>query len=262
MSLTVGEGIDLEAREEKPLFARIVIMYAVAASVNLISRFERIRWRAAVERERELHRQRIEISQTIHDTTAQWAYMIGLGVEGAMELVEESQEALLAKLRLAADLSRSAMWELRHPIDGGQIFRGEELGEVLEAHAGTFTVITSVPAEFVQHGAEPDLPTITRSLLFSIAHNALTNVVRHAAAQRVVIDLDFTDDRLRLSVSDDGAGLPPDYEAKGHGFRNMRADAERMGGGLEVESGGTGDGTGGGTIVTCVIPYPALRGGE
>ncbi len=260
MSLTVGEGIDLEAREEKPLFARIVIMYAVAASVNLISRFERIRWRAAVEREREreLHRQRIEISQTIHDTTAQWAYMIGLGVEGAMELVEESQEALLAKLRLAADLSRSAMWELRHPIDGGQIFRGEELGEVLEAHAGTFTVITSVPAEFVQHGAEPDLPTITRSLLFSIAHNALTNVVRHAAAQRVVIDLDFTDDRLRLSVSDDGAGLPPDYEARGHGFRNMRADAERMGGGLEVQSGGPG----GGTTVTCVIPYPALRGGE
>ena len=258
MSLTVGEGIDLEAREEKPLFARIVIMYAVGASVNLISRFERIRWRAAVERERELHRQRIEISQTIHDTTAQWAYMIGLGVEGAMELVEESQEALKAKLQLAADLSRSAMWELRHPIDGGQIFRGEELGEVLEAHAATFTVITSVPAKFVQHGTEPDLPTITRSLLFSIAHNALTNVVRHAEAQRVVIDLDFTDDRLRLSVSDDGTGLPPDHEARGHGFRNMRADAERMGGGLEVESGGTGSGT----TVTCAIPYPTLKGGE
>ncbi len=257
VSLTVGAGIDLEAREEKPLFVRILVMYAVVASVNLVSRFERIRWRAAVERERELHRQRIEISQTIHDTTAQWAYMIGLGVEGAMELVEESQEALLAKLRLAADLSRSAMWELRHPIDGGQIFRGEELGEVLEAHAGTFTVITSVPAEFVQHGTEPPLPTITRSLLFSIAHNALTNVVRHAGAQRVVIGLDCTDDQLRLSVSDDGIGLPPDHEARGHGFRNMRADAERMGGRLVVESGGAG-----GTTVSCVIPYPTLKGGE
>ena len=71
--------------------------------------------------------------------------MIGLGVEGAMELVDESNEELRAKLRLVADLSRSAMWELRHPIDGGQIFRGEELGEVLEAHAATFTVIASVP---------------------------------------------------------------------------------------------------------------------
>ena len=150
------------------------------------------------------------------------------------------------------------MWELRHPIDGGQIFRGAELGEVLEAHAVTFTVITSVPAEFVQHGTEPDLPTITKSLLFSIAHNALTNVVRHVEAQRVVIDLDCTDHQLRLSVSDDGTGLPPDYEARGHGFRNMWANAERMGGGLGVESGGAE----GGTTVSCVIPYPTLKGGE
>ena len=262
VSLTAGEGLDLEAREEKALFARIAVMYAVVASVNLVSRSERIKKQEAVERERELHRQRIELSQTIHDTTAQWAYMIGLGIEGAMELVEESNEELKAKLRLAADLSRSAMWELRHPIDGGQIFRGEELGEVLEAHAATFTVITSVPAEFVQHGTEPRLSTITRSLLFSIAHNALTNVVRHAQAQRVAIDLDCGEDQLRLSVSDDGNGLPPDYEARGHGFRNMRADAERMGGRLEVESGGTEGGSGGGTTVTCVIPYSTLKGGD
>ena len=116
--------------------------------------------------------------------------MVGLGVEQAMELVAESNRELRAKLRLVADLSRSAMWDLRHPIDGGQIFRGEALGEVLEAHAATFTVITSVPAEFHRHGAEPDLSTITKSLLFSVAHNALTNVVRHANASRVVIGLD------------------------------------------------------------------------
>ena len=261
MSLTVGRGIDLEAGDEKPLVVRILVMYAVAATVNLVSRFERIRWRAAVERERELQRQRIEISQTIHDTTAQSAYMIGLGVEGALEMLDGplgSQEALKARLRQTAELSRSAMWELRHPIDGGQIFRGEELGEVLEAHTATFTVITSVPAEFVQHGREPPLPTITKSLLFSIAHNALTNVMRHAKASRVLIELDCTGEQLRLSVSDDGIGLPPDYEARGHGFRNMRVDAERMGGLLAVESVGMG----GGTTVACAVPYQAVTGGK
>ena len=51
-----------------------------------------------------------------------------------------------------------AINKLRHPIDGGQIFRGEKLGEVLEAHAATFTVITSVPAKLVQPGAgTPDV---------------------------------------------------------------------------------------------------------
>ena len=171
------------------------------------------------------------MSQTIHDTTAQWAYMVSLGVQGAMELVDESDEAVMDKLRLVA---------------------------VLEAHAETFTVITSVPAELVQHGHEPPMSTINRSLLFSIAHNALTNVIRHAGATRVAIGLDCTGERLRLSVSDDGAGLPEDYEGRGHGFRNMQADAERMGGVLDVKSKGDG----GGTTVACVVPFGNLRGGD
>ena len=258
LSFTVEPTLDIAAKEEQHLFYRVVALYAVSAAVGIIAGLERESRRKGLERERELQRQRIEISQTIHDTTAQWAYMIGLGVEGAMELADESQEALKAKLRLVAELSRSAMWELRHPIDGGQIFRGEALGEVLEAHAATFTVITSVPAELVQQGREPPLSIIDRSLLFSIAHNALTNVIRHANAGEVVIGLDCDGEELRLSVSDDGGGLPEDYEARGHGFRNMRADAGRMGGVLEVES----DGDGGGTTVTCVVPRENLRGGE
>ena len=258
LSFAVEPGLDIAGKDERSLFYRVVALYAVSAAVGIIAGLERASGRKGLERERELQRQRIELSQSIHDTTAQWAYMIGLGVEQAMELVDESQETLKARLRLVAELSRSAMWDLRHPIDGGQIFRGEELGEVLEAHAGTFTVITSVPAELVQHGREPPLSTIARSLLFSITHNALTDVIRHAEARRVVIVLDCTGDELRLSVSDDGGGLPDDYETRGHGFRNMRADAGRMGGVLEVESKGKG----GGTIVTCVVPYRNLRGGE
>ena len=74
------------AREEKPLLARIFVMYAVAATVNLISSFERSRWRAAVERERALQRERIELSQAIHDTTAQTAFMIGLGIDAAKQV--------------------------------------------------------------------------------------------------------------------------------------------------------------------------------
>ena len=258
LSVMVEPGLDIAGKDERSLFYRVVALYAVSAAVSIIAGLERASRRKGLERERELQRQRIELSQTIHDTTAQWAYMVGLGVEQAMELLDETNQEVKAKLRLVADLSRSAMWELRHPIDGGQIFRGQELGEVLEAHAGTFTVITSVPAELVQHGREPPLSTIAKSLLFSIAHNALTNVIRHANASEVVIGLDCTGDELRLSVSDDGKGLPLDYETRGHGFRNMRADAERMGGRLEVKS----DGDDSGTTVTCAVPYRTLRGGE
>ena len=250
ISLTVGDGIDIGAREEKPLLARVFVMYAVAATVNLISNFERGRWRAAVERERALQRERIELSQAIHDTAAQTAFMIGLGIDAAKQVAGDSNEELTARLDATSRLSRTAVWQLRHPIDMGRIFEGSELGWTLDSHVTTFRTITSVSAELTQNGVEPPLSVEVRSLLFSIAHNALANAFRHAGASRVLVELDFGRDEIRLSVSDDGVGLPDDYEERGHGFANMRAYAGRLGGRLIVEPRGPV----GGTSVTCVMP--------
>lgn len=251
VSSTVGPGLDLEARDEKALFARIVIMYAIVVSVNLVSRSERIRRQEAVERERALQRERIELSQAIHDTAAQSVYMIGLGVETAIDLADKSNRELVDKLEATSALSQSAMWELRHPIDLGQLIEGRELVQVLTSHVATFSTITSVPAEVVQSGFEPSLPSATRTTLFAIAHNALTNALRHARATKVTITLEFEKRGLRMSVSDNGIGLPDDYARRGHGFEYMRADAARLGGRLNVHSGGCGHGT----TVTCAIEY-------
>ena len=255
MSLTVGDGIDLGAREEKTLFARVAVMYWVVAAVNLLSRFERSRWQASVEREQALQRERTELSQAIHDTTAQSAHMIGLGIDAAKALAGDANEALTARLEATARLSKAAIWQLRHPIDMGGIFDGRELGRTLGSHVATFTAITAVPADLRQHGVEPPLSVEARSRLFSIAHNALTNAFRHAEARRVVVELDFRPDHLRLAVADDGLGLPHDYAELGHGFANMRTSAERLGGRLVVEPRGSA----GGASVTCVIPLARNR---
>ena len=70
--------------------------------------------------------------------------------------------------------------------------------------------------------------------------------------------MDFEADQVRLSVSDDGVGLPDEYAGRGRGINGMRADAERMGGVLIVESGEGG----GGTAITCVVPLETdERGG-
>ena len=261
LCLLMEPGVDYEIKEEKVLFTRIVVMYAVVAAVNLVSRFERIRRREAVEREAQLQRERIELSQSIHDTIAQSTYMMGLGIEIVIELAsalnDGGRDEMIAKLEAIHALSKSTMWELRHPIDAGPIFEGMEFGLVLSSHASTFTTITSIPTEVEQSGIEPPLSTVTRELLFSIAHNAMTNAFRHSRADRVTIALGFDEDMLRMSVSDDGLGLPDDYADRGHGFRNMRRDAERMGGSLEVGPGGSERGTN----VTCVVPYGANRGG-
>ena len=120
----------------------------------------------------------------------------------------------------------------------------------LLSKTATFRSITSVEAELTQNGVEPPLlSTEAKSMLFTIADNALTNAFRHAEASRVLVVLDFGQDELRLSVSDEGVGLPDDYEELGHGFKNMRTYAERLGGRLIVEPRGPV----GGASVTCVV---------
>ena len=250
ISLTAGDGLDFSARDEKPLLMRVATMYAVVATVNLVSNFERVRWADAARRERTLQRERTELSRTIHDTVAQSAYMVGLGIDRVRALAGSGDGELTAAIDETRRISQSTVWELRQPIDIGRIFEGVELGETLRSHATSFTNITSVPAEFTETGAEPPLSAEARSLLFSAAHNALTNAYRHARPTSVRIELGFSDEAVRLSVMDDGIGLPDDYGERGNGFRNMRGVAERLGGHLEVERRGPL----GGAAVTCVIP--------
>ena len=257
VSLTVGAGLDVDAGDEKVLLGRLAAMYAMVLCVSLITRFERTRRQEAVDRERKVQQERIEFSQAIHDTTAQTAYMVSLGIHRARELVGKSDEELAAALDAASALSMSAMWEVSRPIDEGRIFEGRELGRVLWSHCATFERITGVPARMSQSGTEPLLATEVRARLFSIAHNALTNAFLHARPGRVETRLDFEADHIRLSVSDDGVGLPGDFAERGRGFDGMRADAERLGGALIVESGEAG----GGTTIACVVPYEADQGG-
>ncbi len=250
VSLGVGSGIDRDAGGDMVLVGRVAVMYAIVLCITLITRSERIGRHSALERERRLQQERIELSQKIHDTAAQTAYMIGMGIHRAMQLADESNKELVAALDATYALSKEAMWELRHPIDAGRIFEDRELGRVLWAHCATFETITSVPARMTQSGTEPPLAAETRARLFSIAHNALTNVFLHARPGRVEVKLDFESGQIRLAVSDDGVGLPAEYAERGRGIDGMRADAEVIGGELIVASSDGGVGT----TITCVVP--------
>ena len=256
--ISVGDGVNVAQGEENILFSRVAVMYSMVGFGGMIVRFERSRRQQAVARERELQRERIELSQAIHDTTTQTAYLIGLGIDSALALAGNENPALVDKLAATSALSKSAMWELRGPIDMGHIFEGRELGRVLSSHTATFAQITSVPAELTQSGEEPPLSTEIRSCLFTFAHNALSNAFRHADAGRVEVRLDFAENEVRLSIADNGRGLPDDYAQRGRGFRGMQVQAERLGGRLEVTSSGRGAGT----TVGCAIPLGSPQTGD
>ena len=252
LSLTVGARLDLETRDEKTLLARIFVMYLVVIVVNLLSELQRTRWRGSLVREQALLQERTQQSQDIHDTAAQSAFIVGLGIDRARTLNGDANPELAATLESTSEAARLLIWGLRRPINTGRMYEGQELNRALRSHVSSFRNITAVPAELTQIGEEPELSIESKSLLFAIAHNALTNALRHADASRLVITLEFGQNEIRLSVSDDGSGLPDDYASRGQGFANMSRDAERLGGRLVVEAKGRL----GGATITCLIANP------
>ena len=251
LSLFLGSGVNLETNDEEVLALRLCAMYAVVAGVNLVAWLERARRRDSEERQQALLEQGLELSQVIHDTVGQTAYALGLGVERAKRMAGDGNEALSGTLAAASVLAKSIVWELRRPIDNGMVLGGIGLGETMRAHTETFGRVASLSAEVVQLGEEPPLPVDIRAGLFSVAHNALTNALLHSQAERVEVTLDFTAEWVRLSVSDDGIGLPDGYSGHGRGFHGMEADAVRMGGRSHVGTAGSE----GGTKVTCEVPW-------
>ena len=227
-------GLDLETGQEKAMVARMLTMYGVAGCVCLVGRFERLRLQRSTARERAMHRERVELSQAIHDTAAQTAYMAHLGLARARRLAGDSNPELADTLAATGALTRSVLWDLRRPIDQGHIYEGRELGRVLRSHVENFGRIAGVAAVMHQSGAESGLSVETGGRLFSIAHNALANALLHAQASRVEVTLEFVPGEVVLTVSDDGVGLPDDYAQRGRGFPGMRAEAERLGGRLLV----------------------------
>ena len=81
------------------------------------------------------------------------------------------------------------------------------------------------------------LPEETETHLYRIAQEALTNVARHSGATHVEVKLESQGDAIRLSIGDDGRGLPAaPGNGKGMGMIGMRARARSAGGDVSVSS--------------------------
>src|SRR5690606_26700599 len=85
---------------------------------------------------------------------------------------------------------------------------------------------------------------------YRIVQEAVTNVLRHAAARRLECTITYGDEVIELRVVDDGVG-PTRSAPGGHGLVGMRERAAVYGGTVEV-----GPGPQGGYVVRAVLPVP------
>jgi signal transduction histidine kinase len=93
-----------------------------------------------------------------------------------------------------------------------------------------------------------------RHHLFLAVKEALNNAIRHGGATEIEFRLQVNEDRLRISITDNGSGFEASGRSSGHGLLNLRNRLERLHGQCELESS-----PGVGTTVSLQLPLPVSR---
>jgi two-component system sensor histidine kinase DegS len=138
----------------------------------------------------------------------------------------------------------------------------DDLGLVpaLRAHAELSFESADISFEMDVRGMEERILAPIETALFRIFQEALTNVVRHANATRVVIRIERADHSINGSIQDDGIGFHPAEfgsgarDGRGFGLLGMQERAKILGGHIEISSK-----PGEGTLVKIQVPIPSTN---
>ena len=200
---------------------------------------------------------RLALSRDLHDSLTQTLYSLTLLSEAtARQLHGGDPAAVEAYLAQLGATARQAMKELRLVIHElrSPTLADESLADALERRLDAVERRAGVAAR-LRVTAGDDLPVEARTELFQIAQEALNNVLKHAAASRVVVELREHDDCLELVIGDDGRGFDPDrlLDRGGLGLATMRERAAGLGGELAFAPSPLG-----GAQVTVRVPLTRL----
>jgi signal transduction histidine kinase len=207
------------------------------------------------ERSRELSivEERNRIALELHDATAQTLFSIRLAAGTAMGLVRTDPERALEHLATVRELAASAATELRSLIFELRpaALDADGLLPALRKHLDLLGRAHRLQVTLDADGVG-DLPPELEADLYRVAQEALTNVVRHAAASSVAVTLARAGGTVTLTVADDGAGFDPEarrIRGQRLGLTSMVSRVTRHGGSTRVVSA-----PGRGTTVTAEVP--------
>jgi signal transduction histidine kinase len=161
--------------------------------------------------------------------------LVARSVELLLERDPEAARTQLAQLR---DLQREALAEMRALIFELRPGNLEQDGLVraLRTHSAALQGRIGLPI-VVESEIDDRLPLEIEETLYRISQEALHNVVKHAAARQVRIELDRAGQGVRLRIVDDGKGFDPAAVPDSHlGIAGMRARAAKIGARLDCQS--------------------------
>jgi signal transduction histidine kinase len=202
---------------------------------------------AGVENERR------SLARELHDDTIQALIALNQRLQLISINSPEAQKGSLSELQT---LVQQAMTNLRRMIRGLRPIYLEDLGVVasLEMLVQEVGQTATISIAYKVRGQERGMDAQKAMAVYRIVQESLNNVIRHAEAKHVWVELDFTDSEVFVQIRDDGKGFvvpanPAEFPEKGHfGLLGLQERAEIINAELEILST-----PGRGTIITLQV---------
>jgi signal transduction histidine kinase len=191
------------------------------------------------------------ISREIHDQLGQLASAIkievdwlNLNVQGLEPNAKNRIKSVLSTVTIMIDTIRNIAMSLRPSII-------EELGlnASIRWQCREFQRINKIKCDFEETLDDEMVAEETRTELFRICQEALTNVMRHAGAERVLVTLADFGEMIGLKITDDGKGFDTNQKSPHLGLVGLRERAMSVGGQMNISSE-----PGMGTTITVLVP--------
>ena len=179
--------------------------------------------------------ERQRLAREMHDVLAHSLSGLVLTLEGARLMAQRQgpdpqiEDAITRAHRLA----KTGLEEAQRAIG---MLRGDALPgpEALDRLSTDFQSDTGVPCQLITEGKDRELASDVRLTVYRVAQEALTNIRKHAAPDRVELRLTYESNGTRLTVEDFQTlkHPPPPGGGTGYGLTGMRERAELLGGTL------------------------------
>jgi signal transduction histidine kinase len=230
---------------------RILLLYLVPLIVSILAERERqqhtrletahrrLRRHAAAMEQLAVSRERNRMARDLHDTLAHSLSALTVQLEALRTLMTNDPAAAQQAVDEIAELARHGLEESRNAIQALRSGPVETLGltGALRETMQALQTRTGLQANLSSAGEESHVTPEEAQALYRIAEEALSNVERHANAQRVEVRLDFGANQIDLVVRDDGTGFEPEMvDLERYGLTGMRERADMIGAEIDITS--------------------------
>lgn len=198
--------------------------------------------------------ERLHMAREIHDELGQLLTVLKMDVSWLNKKIAPVAGPIKDKLTELLGLIDTIVKKVRHIASELRPSLIDDLGLVaaMEWHLDEFEKRSGVRKEGEFPDKEFQLPDSLKIGLFRILQESLTNVARHSGANKVKVTLKEFDQRLFLTIADNGKGIDESKVEKGKlGLLGMKERTKMMGGEYRIHSA-----VDGGTTVEVIVPLP------